>query len=157
MPCAVALQIGAPSGMVNGVKLRTVSPLTTGFAVFGAAFFTSFATEARLVICSELREIVACTVEWGKPISAAIFRPLMPLPYRCMILVIYSCVIGVPFISFSLAVRGIKSILDSLGFVQIFVLVVDRLERVAQLAAGAHGLHLVAENQGIMDHRMLWR
>ena len=53
--------------LVNGVKLRTVSPLTTGFAVFGVAFFTSFATEARLGVASSpfsVRGAVLCSFAW---------------------------------------------------------------------------------------------
>ena len=145
MPWAVALHIGASGGGMNGVKVWTVEILISGFAVLLTDFFFSLATDARLVICSELLEIVLCTAACDSPTSAAIFRPLIPFPYKCMIWVICSCVIGVPFISFSLAVRGIKTIIDGLGFVEIVVLVIDRLERVTQLAAGAHFLHLVAD------------
>lgn len=54
----VALQIGASGGGVNGVKVCTVESLITGFALLLTDFLDSLSADVRLVILSELAEMM---------------------------------------------------------------------------------------------------
>ena len=72
MPCAVALQIGASSGMENGMLVITVLAVVTGFAVLLIAFFIWRAIDALLVIFSAFPAMTFDTVDRETPSSASI-------------------------------------------------------------------------------------